>query len=148
MGLAMVAAALAAWLVMRKRRIRNSGSSDEESPHMKGGGYGVGKRFPNGAQPNDCQGQPVLARAVIHACSREQDPDLVVMLGGCSVPVVCAMVIYLAIASAGRSLDGGNNGVIKDSASSTVSGEIGMQPYIRRSGTDDSGCVSAVRLQS
>ena len=51
-GLAIVAAALAAWLVMRKRRIRNSGSSDEESPHMKGGGYGVAKRFPNGAQLN------------------------------------------------------------------------------------------------
>ncbi|CAL8471975.1 g11517 [Coccomyxa elongata] len=85
-GLAIVAAALAAWLVMRKRRIRNSGSSDEESPHMKGGGFGVAKRFPNG-----------------------------------------------------RSLDGGKDGVIKDSASSTVSGEIGMQPYIRRSGTDDSG---------
>jgi hypothetical protein len=34
-----------------------------------------------------------------------------------------------------------DGGVVKDSASSTMSGEIGMQPYIRRSGTDDSGYV-------
>lgn len=48
MGLAVVAAALAAWLVMRKRRIRNSGSSDEESPYAKGGVFGGSKRFQNG----------------------------------------------------------------------------------------------------
>lgn len=47
-GLAIVAAGLATWLVMRKRRIRNSGSSDEESPHAKGTGFGSAKRFPNG----------------------------------------------------------------------------------------------------
>lgn len=65
MGLAIVAAALAAWLVLRKRRIRNSGSSDEESPHMKGGGFGVAKRFPNGAQLKDYKAHPVLARIAI-----------------------------------------------------------------------------------
>ncbi|KAK9905638.1 hypothetical protein WJX75_003659 [Coccomyxa subellipsoidea] len=81
-ALAIIAVVLASWLVMRKRRIRNSGSSDEESPHAKGMVFGSSKRFP------------------------------------------------------GPSMDGG---VVKDSASSTMSGEIGMQPYIRRSGTDDSG---------
>ena len=38
---------------------------------------------------------------------------------------------------ADAALNGGN--VVKDSASSTISGEIGMQPYIRRNPTDDSG---------
>ncbi len=41
-----------------------------------------------------------------------------------------------------------DGGVIKDSASSTMSGEIGMQPYIRRAGTDDSGCAQLVHKQS
>jgi hypothetical protein len=35
----------------------------------------------------------------------------------------------------------GQNG-IKDSASSTLSGDISMQPYIKRAGTDDSGCAA------
>lgn len=34
----------------------------------------------------------------------------------------------------------GTNG-IKDSASSAVSGEIGMQPYIKRNQTDESGYI-------
>lgn len=63
------------------------------------------------------------------------------MHGRCSVPVICTMDSHLVNVNVGGSLDGGKDGVIKDSASSTVSGEIGMQPYIRRSGTDDSGCA-------
>lgn len=82
----------------------------------------------------------MLARVAVaeHSCHQG---ELQINRGSCSVPVICVMDTHLATINAGRSLDGGKDGVIKDSASSTVSGEIGMQPYIRRSGTDDSGCA-------
>lgn len=41
-------AALAAWL-MRKRRIRNSGSSDEESPYANNKQFKDNNGFPHGA---------------------------------------------------------------------------------------------------
>jgi hypothetical protein len=46
-GLGIVVGAVITWLVMRKRRIRNSGSSDEESPSAKA--YRDNNGFPHGA---------------------------------------------------------------------------------------------------
>lgn len=136
-ALAIIAVVLASWLVMRKRRIRNSGSSDEESPHAKGMVFGSSKRFP-GANTQAHVPSPIkksTAKAGQHRlCAQEETQR---HCGAQELPLQSEDV-HIAHITAGPSMDGG---VVKDSASSTMSGEIGMQPYIRRSGTDDSGYV-------
>ncbi len=59
MGVAIIAALLATWLVLRRRRIRAHGASsgDEESPYAKAVPFANGKAFHNG-------GRALLRRAV------------------------------------------------------------------------------------